>query len=435
MQRFRSSLQPFLVIVYLAKWTLWVLPVSLLTGSLVALFLWLLEAVIEIRFEHNWLLYLLPLAGVIIHFLYRYSGKNAEAGNNLIIDEIHQPDTGVPLRMAPLVLFSTVITHLFGGSAGREGTAVQMGGSIAHFLGRHMRLSRENLRILLMTGIAGGFGAVFGTPVAGAIFALEVLVVGKLKYDALLPCLMASILSNIVCSAWGIHHTHYQISFVSQNLLSFDSFGFNLLLMAKAIGAGIAFGLAAYLFARLSHAVKKYSNQLIKVKWLIPVTGGLIIIGLTFLLGPDYLSLGVSNPDPDAVSILSCFKEGGAERFSWLWKILFTAITLGMGFKGGEVTPLFFIGAALGNTIAVITGAPVDLMAGLGFIAVFAGATNTPLACTIMGAELFGADNIVYYAIACFTAYYFSGHTGIYSSQKKGMPKLPGSLMDRLPGK
>ncbi|WP_114793078.1 voltage-gated chloride channel family protein [Niabella yanshanensis] len=426
MQKFRTSFHPFLVIIYLVKWTLWVLPVSLLTGSLVALFLWLLETVIEIRFHYNWLLYFLPLAGIVIHFLYRYSGKNAEAGNNLIIDEIHKPDTGVPLRMAPLVLFSTIITHLFGGSAGREGTAVQMGGSLSHFLGRHMHLSKENLRILLMTGIAGGFGAVFGTPVAGAIFALEVLVVGKLKYNALLPCLMASILSNIVCSAWGIHHTNYQISFVSQHLLSLGSFGFNLLLMAKAIGAGIAFGLAAYLFVRLSHAIKRYSNQLIKVKWLIPVTGGLIIIVLSFLISPDYLSLSVSNPDPGAVSIVTCFKDGGAKPFSWLWKILFTTITLGMGFKGGEVTPLFFIGAALGNTIAMITGAPVDLMAGLGFIAVFAGATNTPLACTIMGAELFGADNIVYYAIACFTAYYFSGHTGIYGAQKNQIPKMPG---------
>lgn len=420
-----SSFHPFLVIIHLLKWSLWVLPVSLAAGSLVALFLWLLEIAINFRFGHPWLLYFLPLAGVVIYLLYRYSGKKAESGNNLIIDEIHQPGGGVPLRMAPLVLFSTVVTHLFGGSAGREGTAVQIGGSIAHFWGRQMRLSRENLRILLMTGIAGGFGAVFGTPVAGAIFALEVLAIGKIKYDALLPCLMASVLSDMVCTSWGIHHTSYQISFINKHISLFSSFHFNILLLTKAVAGGIAFGLAAYLFIRLSHAVKNYSNLLVKVKWLIPVTGGLIIIALNFLIGSDYLSLGVSSPDPGAVSILSCFKEGGAESFSWLWKILFTAITLGMGFKGGEVTPLFFIGAALGNTIAMVTGAPVDLMAGLGFIAVFAGATNTPLACTVMGAELFGADNILYYAVACFTAYYFSGNTGIYSSQKNDTPKMP----------
>jgi H+/Cl- antiporter ClcA len=179
------------------------------------------------------------------------------------------------------------------------------------------------------------------------------------------------------------------------------------------------------MYSELSHTIKNYSNRFIKIKWLIPVVGGLIIIALTFILGTrDFLGLGVINPDPNGVSIVSTFKDGGANYFSWFWKLLFTAITLGMGFKGGEVTPLFFIGAALGNTIAVIFGAPVDLMAGLGFIAVFAGATNTPIACTIMGVELFGGDYILYYAIACFTAYYFSGHTGIYLSQRVGMSKV-----------
>src|SRR5262249_35914483 len=163
---------------------------------------------------------------------------------------------------------------------------------------------------------------------------------------------------------------------------------FDVLLLAKVIFSGVCFGLAGYFFSELSHNIKNYSQQLIKIKWVIPVFGGLIIIGLVFILGTrDYLGLGVTNPDPHAVSMVSCFKENGANYFSWFWKILFTAITIGMGFKGGEVTPLFFIGAALGNVIASLTGAPVDLMAGLGFIAVFAGATNTPVACTIMGVE------------------------------------------------
>ena len=179
------------------------------------------------------------------------------------------------------------------------------------------------------------------------------------------------------------------------------------------------------MFSELSHTIKNYSNRFIKIKWLIPAIGGVIIIALTFALGTrDYLGLGVTNPDPGAVSIVSSFTSGGAGYLSWLWKIIFTAITIGMGFKGGEVTPLFFIGAALGNTIAAFTGAPVDLMAGLGFIAVFAGATNTPIACTIMGIELFGGDYTLYYAIACFTAYYFSGHSGIYLSQRVGFSKI-----------
>jgi H+/Cl- antiporter ClcA len=341
------------------------------------------------------------------------------------MDEIHDPGGGIPFRMAPLVLFTTVITHLFGGSAGREGTAVQIGGSIAQFFAKKLGLTKEDVKTLLMTGIAAGFGAVFGTPITGAIFALEVLALGRIQHNALMPCFIASVLADIVCSAWGIHHTHYFIRFSEKDIVFLHYFRFNFILLIKAILAGVAFGLAGYLFAELSHTIKNYSNRWITIKWLIPVTGGCIIILLTCLAGTqDYLSLGVSNPNPAAVSIVSCFHSGGATYFSWLWKLVFTAVTLGMGFKGGEVTPLFFIGAALGNTIAAVTGAPVDLMAGLGFIAVFAGATNTPIACTMMGVELFGADNVLYYAVACFTAYYFSGHSGIYHAQRIGTSKV-----------
>ncbi|MGC4232342.1 MAG: voltage-gated chloride channel family protein [Niabella sp.] len=425
MKKIKTSFEPLFIVSYLFKWTLLVLPVSITVGSLVALFLWLLEEAIHYRFAHPWLLFLLPLAGIFIYILYKYSGKNAEGGNNLIMDEIHEPSGGVPFRMAPLVLLTTIITHLFGGSAGREGTAVQMGGSIAQFFAKKLRLSKEDVKTLLMTGIAAGFGAVFGTPITGAIFALEVLALGRIKHDALMPCFIASVLADIVCTAWGIHHTPYSINFTETGTVSLRVFHFDFLLLIKAIIAGAAFGLAGYMFARLSHTIKNYSNKWIRIKWLIPAIGGLIIILFTYVLGTeDYLSLGVTNPNEGSVSIVSCFSPGGATHFSWLWKLLFTAITLGTGFKGGEVTPLFFIGAALGNTIATLTGAPVDLMAGLGFIAVFAGATNTPIACTIMGVELFGADNVLYYAVACFTAYYFSGRSGIYHAQRIEVSKI-----------
>ncbi len=424
MKRLKPHFEHLFIISHLFRWTILVMPVALTSGSLVALFLWLLDKAIRFRFDHTWLLYLLPLAGILIYVLYKFMGKNSEAGNNLIMDEIHEPGGGVPARMAPMVLLTTIITHLFGGSAGREGTAVQIGGSLAQFFARKFNLSKDDTRMLLTTGIAAGFGAVFGTPITGAIFALEVLALGRIKHDALLPCFIASFLADLTCSAWGIHHTPYHI-FFRETGASLSFIHFDLSLLWKVIVAGIAFGLTGFAFAEISHTIKNYSNRWIKPKWLIPVVGGVLIIGFTFLLGTqDYLSLGVIGQYPGSVTIPSCFHAGGATTFSWLWKLLFTAITLGTGFKGGEVTPLFFIGAALGNTIALLTGAPVDLLAGLGFIAVFAGATNTPIACTIMGVELFGADHALYYAIACFTAYYFSGHSGIYHAQRVGVSKV-----------
>jgi H+/Cl- antiporter ClcA len=435
MKKFLSSFESFYIVGHLAKWTLLTIPVALVTGSLVALFLWLLEMVTHWQWTHHWLLYLLPVAGVVIYFLYKLWGKNAAAGNNLIMQEIHEPGGGVPARMAPLVLITTLITHLFGGSAGREGTAVQMGGSMAGLLGKWLGLQQADLRILLMTGMSAGFGAVFGTPVTGAIFALEVLALGTIQYTALLPCLMAALFGDLVCSAWGIHHTQYTVGNFSSAIS--DLLHVNTLsgtpgwwLIGFAILAGLASGLAGYAFAQLSHIIKQKGPQFLspKKEWLYPVIGGVLILLLTWVLDTRaYLGLGVYAEQPGDVSIVNAFTTGGAHTWSWLLKLLFTAITLGTGFKGGEVTPLFFIGAALGNTLAAATGAPVDLMAALGFIAVFAAATNTPLACTIMGVELFGAGNVLYYAIACFTAWYFSGQTGIYSAQRTGIPKWPGN--------
>lgn len=412
---------------HLLYWTALTVPVSFVTGTLVALFLWLLDLVTAIRWNNLWLLFLLPLAGLLITFLYRFYGKNADAGNNLIMDEIHKPGGGVPTRMTPLVLFSTLLTHLFGGSAGREGTAVQMGGSISSLFARWYRLRHREKRILLLCGMAAGFGAVFGTPIAGAVFAMEVLAIGRIKYDALIPCLMASVLADVTCSAYGIHHTHYSILFQGGNNATtqwLPLFSFDFLLLFKVIVAGVCFGLVSYLFAETSHVIKDSSSKYVHNKWVTPVLGAILVIGISYALGSfDYLGLGVTNPR-GGVSVVAAFGAGGADTWSWLWKLLLTAITLGTGYKGGEVTPLFFIGATLGNTLALISGSPVDLFAGLGFIAVFAGATNTPLACTLMGVELFGSNNVVYYAVACFTAYYFSGHTGIYGSQRVAVSKF-----------
>lgn len=424
MSKPRHFPEQFHIVAQLARWTIIIAPVSISIGLLVALFLWLLDLATTTRWQFPWLIFLLPIAGLFIHWLYRSIGKNAAAGNNLIIEEIHQPGGGVPARMTPLILSTTIITHLFGGSAGREGTAVQMGGSIAALFSRWFPIHHEQKRILLMCGMSAGFGAVFGTPVAGAIFALEVLITGKIKYDALLPCLIAGFLADFTCKATGIQHTQYHIYMTLSPGTILPFTGFDFILLFKVIIAGGIFGLAAYGFATTCHAIKKVSTRHIPYPWLIPVTGGALIIGISYLLGSfDYLGLGVTNPG-NGVSISSAFTTNGAGYFSWFWKLLLTAITLGTGFKGGEVTPLFFIGATLGHSLATVSGAPVDLFAALGFIAVFAGATNTPIACTIMGVELFGGEYIGFFAVACFTAYYFSGQTGIYSAQKTGIQKL-----------
>lgn len=413
--------QPFSKAFYLSSGfvvvCLCALPVSAVVGSLVALFLWALDLVTNIRYQRPWLLFLLPIAGIAIHFLYKLWGKTAEAGNALIIDEIHTPGAGVPPRMAPLVLITTIITHLFGGSAGREGTAVQMGGSMAALLGRWFALPTDALRLLLMAGVAAGFGAVFGTPLTAAIFALEVISITHIRYRALAPCLIAGYAGDQVCTAWGIRHTSYTIAFAPDHLLGVFGLPSSVGLLGVVVLAGAASGVVAYIFIHLVHGIKRAGNKLFKKQlWLMPVVGGLCVVALTMALHTtDYLGLGVT--DRGGVSIVGAFHPGGAGRWSWALKLLFTAITIGSGFKGGEVTPLFFIGATLGAAIAATLGVPTDLLAGIGFIAVFAGAANTPFACTIMGMELFGPTHLIYFAIACFVAYYSSGKQSIYSSK------------------
>ena len=401
---------------FVFKWVLLATPAALIAGSATAFFLWSLDLVTRTRWAHPELIWFLPLAGIPVVLIYGRYGRGSERGNDLLMEHIHEPGSGVPLRMAPFVLVGTLITHLFGGSAGREGTAIQMGGSLAAGTARAFRLTPADTQLLLLCGVAAGFASVFGTPLAGAVFALEVLTIGRMSYEALIPCLIAAVVGDWVCRTWGIHHTDYH-----QSVTAFLSAG----LVVKAAAAGALFGLASVLFAELSHALQAAFNKMPRA-WLRPVVGGLAVVLISRLLGTtDYLGLGVAAPpsNPAAVTILSCFRDGGAGFSSWWWKLALTALTLSCGFKGGEVTPLFFIGAALGNVLSGPLSLPVDLAAALGFVAVFAGATNTPLACTLMGIELFGAAHAVPLAAACFFAYLFSGHAGIYKSQRVGTPK------------
>jgi H+/Cl- antiporter ClcA len=396
---------------HLLKWIALGTLVGVLAGLSSAGFLFTLEHVTEFRVDHPWLLWLLPVAGLLVGLAYHYLGGTAGAGNNLIIDEIHEPRTWIPKRMAVLVYLGTEITHLVGGSAGREGTALQMSGSLTDAASRLLRLDREDRRIMLIAALSGGFGAVFGVPIAGFVFGLEVQSVGRLRYDAIVPALTASLVGDLVVRGVNVHHT------ATPALGAID---LTAGLVAKVALAGLAFGLTARVFAGLTHGLKRVFAANVAWPPLRPFIGGLAVIGLTELVGTrDYNGL--------SIPLITRSLAGGAGIVAGAFalKLLFTAVTLGAGFQGGEVTPLFVIGATLGVVLARLLGVPVEVLAAVGFVAVFAGAANVPLACTVMGAELFGADGLVLYAVACVIAYVFSSHRGIYTAQRLASAKGP----------
>jgi H+/Cl- antiporter ClcA len=388
------------------RWTLFCAWVGLMAGSASAVFLHALEWATHARESNRWLIALLPVAGGAIGWAYHAWGKSVARGNNQLLDEILQPQRVIPLRMAPLVLIGTVVTHLFGGSAGREGTAVQMGGSLADQISRWVALNATQRQTLLVCGISAGFASVFGTPWAGALFALEVVVVGRIRYESVGPALASAFIGHWVCHAWQVSHTAYVIGDIPS--LSATALLWTML-------AGIAFGLAARLFSASNTFWHKAFEKLPLLPPWRPVIGGLVIALAVAALGHTrYIGLGIP-----------VIEEAFSETIPWydfLAKTLFTTFTLGAGFKGGEVTPLFFTGATLGNALSGLISLPVGLLAAMGFVAVFSGATNTPLACTVMGMELFGYECGVFVGLACLVAYFFSGKTGIYPRQLEEGP-------------
>jgi H+/Cl- antiporter ClcA len=377
--------------------------VGVFAGAASALFLFLLAEVTGYRMEHELIVYFLPLAGLAIGLVYARFGEPIKTGNNLVIDTIHDEGAEIPFRMLPMVLVGTVLTHLFGGSAGREGTAVQMGASVADYISHRAKLGGD-LRIqLLAAGVAGGFGSVFGTPIAGAVFGLEFVVIGQIEYRALVPALVASIVGDMTTRGLGIVHTAYPTA---------PHVALTPLLCLQWLVFATAIALTSIVFIELTHFLKRRGERHVKMLGLRMAIGGAIVVLLWKLVGTsDYLGLGVP-------TIVRAFSDPDLPAWTFGLKLVFTAITLGAGFLGGEVTPLFFIGAALGGVLAPLLGIPRELGAGVGLAAVFASASNTPLALSIMAVELLGADVLPHVVIVCVIAYLITGHRSIYPSQR-----------------
>jgi H+/Cl- antiporter ClcA len=357
-----------------------------------------LDRITRTRLHHPWLVWLLPAAGVVIGTVHQRWGGRAVRGNDLLVDEIHEPSAWVPRRMAPLVFAGTLVSHLFGASVGREGTALQMSGSLTDLVARHLHLPPEDRRLLLIASLAAGFGSVFGVPWAGAVFAIEVQSIGRVRYRAVVPSLAAAFVGDAVVRALGYHHAamahlHLPVSGV---------------LLVKVAVAGVAFGLVARAFLGLAHALQARNAR--HLPWLPArlFVGGLANIALVAVVGRAYIGLSL----PLIAHTLAGHDPGGS---AFALKLVFTVLALGFGFPGGEVTPLFVIGATLGGALGGPLHVGVRPLGSLGFVAVFAGAANVPLAGTVMAAELFGPRAALAAAVACGVAYLCSSHHGLYA--------------------
>ena len=352
----------------------------------------------SVRLAHPWVLYLLPLGGLVIAGLYRLC-KLEGKGTNAVIESVHF-GSDVPVLLVPLIFVSTVITHLCGGSAGREGAALQIGGGIGYRTGRLLHLGEKDLPLATLCGMSGVFSALFGTPLTATVFALEVISVGVLYYAGLIPCITAAMTGYLISLLMGVPPTRFTVAMPALDAWT----------MLLVVVLAILCALVSILFCRGLHITEHLAARLVKNSYLRAAAGGAVIIALTLLLGTtDYNGAGMD--------VITRALNGQADGWAWLLKLLFTAVTIGCGFKGGEVVPSFFVGATFGCWVGSLLGLSPAFTAAIGLVAVFCGAVNCPIASVVLSVELFGAEDMLYFAMACAISYVLSGYCGLYSSQ------------------
>lgn len=396
----------------LGKWLLVSSLVGLLCGLLGSAFHLGVEKATELREANEWVIYTLPAAGLLAVAIYRILRVEGQSTNN-ILSEI-QKGRGVSIALIPAIFLTTLLTHLAGGSAGREGAALQMGGGIGYGMGRLLRLDDRDLRTATMTGMAAFFSALFGTPLAATIFAMGVVSVGLLYHAAFLPCFIASLTAYGISLLLGVEPTRFAVAAPALTPL---------MLLRVAILAA-ACGILSAIFCGALHYTEANLKKRIPNLWLRAFLGGTVLLGLTLLVGrSDYNGAGMR-------VITAAVEQGQAAPTAFLWKIVFTALTLSVGFKGGEVVPCFFIGATFGCIVGPLLGIPAGFAAALGLVAVFCGAVNCPMASMVLAVELFGAGGMLFYALACGLSYVLSGYRGLYSSQRILYDKLKAQFID-----
>lgn len=387
--------------VYFFKWLLLSLGIGLLVGAAGALFYRTLTAVTALRMAHSWLVFLLPLSGLLIIWLYRMLGEYQNKGTNLVLRAIQSQDN-ISLKVAPLIFAATVLTHLCGGSAGREGAALQLGGSLGNAFARWFRLDENDKKIAIMCAMSACFSAVFGTPMAAAFFSMEVISVGIMHYSALVPCVVASLTASLLTRFLHIAPEHYTVSEIPV---------FDAILAGKIIVLALVLALVSVFLCLALHQAEHLYKSLFRNPYLRIAVGGALVALLSVLFGTtDYLNAGLP-------MIERCFAEG-VPWYAWLLKILFTALTLGAGYKGGEIVPSFFVGATFGFTLGALLGLPTALCAACGMVGVFCGVTNCPVTSVLISFELFGLEGMPYYLLTIAVCYMLSGYYGLYNSQK-----------------